>query len=183
MFSLSLPMVCTSVSKPLGVAVNQCFLGSHWDHSWNQRGLPVTMGKSQAAIQSPLHQSYVSTFFFFNNQPKDQATSFQHNQYFSTIVSPTNQMNCRHSVFWSCGLQCMLLMYCSYVLCNIHVCRTQLPAVRRAGPSCPCRYRVSPLLRAQSPSSWMLETCMWLPAAAVVFSWWPPLIKICPNSS
>lgn len=68
------------------------------------------MGKSQAAIQSLLQQSYIYTFFIFST--KLYSVTCQYNQYFPTIVTLTNQMNCKHSEFWSCGLQCMVLMYC-----------------------------------------------------------------------
>lgn len=88
-----------------------------------------------------------------------------------------------NTVLWTWCLQCVLVMQAFYVLCNIHFCRTQLPAVLLAGQSCQCRYRVSLPLRGQFPSSWMLGTCMQLPEAVVLFFWQPPLIKICPNSS
>lgn len=88
-----------------------------------------------------------------------------------------------NTVFKACCLQCILVMQAFYVLCNIHFCGTQLPAVLLAGQSCQCRYRVSLPLRGQFPSSWMLGTCMQLQEAVVLFFWQPPLIKICPNSS
>lgn len=41
---------------------------------------------------------------------------FQCNLYFPTTMSLTNQMNYKHLIFWSCGLRCMLLMYCICVM-------------------------------------------------------------------
>lgn len=168
---------CTSRSLPPGVAV----IGlsrSHWDHSWNQRGLQVAMGKSQAA-----HCCSDAMFLPFLMSPTwfstDSSLQFGYFVKMATRQSrrtaSTLQAYSWSPDSWSCRLL--------YVLCNIHVCRTQLPAALRAGPSCPCRCRVSPPLGARFPSSWTPETCMWLPAAVVVFSWWPPPIKICPNSS
>lgn len=116
LFSLSSPIACASVLRPLGVAVNQRFLGSHWDHSWNQRGLLVTMGKSQAAIQTLLHHTATLLLCLFvclfNFNSKIDLRHFYTINTFRPWWHWQTKMNCKHCAFWSCGLQCMLLVYC-----------------------------------------------------------------------
>lgn len=58
-----------------------------------------------------------------------------------------------------------------------------LPAALQGGQSGPYRYRVFLLIMEPSPSSLTQETCKQPPEVEVLFSWYFPLIKICPNSS